>query len=149
MIREVFASRPWWAECGEGQTRHLWWGANGQKIPAWPAQGINPCPSGVRICPYMIIHEGVEGGGEGGGEQNDGHATRCAETFALYGGTCGTHVGQDTPRQIVNRIQGNKEICTKTGLAANLSAIARASKSALPWVPYTLTLSGGKSIPAR
>jgi hypothetical protein len=42
MMRDVLASRSWWMECGEGQTRNMWWGANGQKIPVWPAQGEIP-----------------------------------------------------------------------------------------------------------
>ena len=57
--------------------------------------------------------------------------------------------GPSTSRRVVNRVQGNTEICTKTGLAGNLAAIAQGTKQQLPWVPYTFLMTAGKSTPPR
>ena len=41
MMREVFATRPWWSPADKPQSNNLWWGSNGQKIPSWPEKGAS------------------------------------------------------------------------------------------------------------
>ena len=64
--------------------------------------------------------------------------------------SCYWHLaGVSASRRVVNRVQGNTEVCTKTGLAGNLAAIAQGTKQQLPWVPYTFLMTAGKATPSR